>query len=39
LCGLEVPPAEREELRARLGSLGFEHLEATDNPAGRFFLR
>jgi threonine dehydratase len=39
LCGLEVAPAEREELRARLDGLGFEHAEATDNPAGRFFLR
>ena len=39
LCGLEVALAEREELRARLDGLGFEHAEATDNPAGRFFLR
>ncbi len=39
LCGLEVPPAERAELRARLDALGFEHVDATDNPAGRFFLR
>ena len=39
LCGLEVPPADRDELRARLDGLGFEHVEATDNPAGRFFLR
>ena len=39
LCGLEVPAAERDELRARLAGLGFEHVEATDNPAGRFFLR
>ena len=38
LCGLEVPAAERSELRARLDSLGFS-TEATDNPAGRFFLR
>jgi threonine dehydratase len=39
LCGLEVPPAERAELRARLDGLGFAYTEATDNPAGRFFLR
>jgi threonine dehydratase len=39
LCGLEVPPAERPELRARLDGLGFSYVEATDNPAGRFFLR
>jgi hypothetical protein len=39
LCGLEVPPAERDELRARLDGLGFSYAEATDNPAGRFFLR
>jgi threonine dehydratase len=39
LCGLEVPPADREALRARLDGLGFSYAEATDNPAGRFFLR
>jgi threonine dehydratase len=39
LCGLEVPPAERGELRIRLDGLGFSYAEATDNPAGRFFLR
>ena len=39
LCGLEVPPAERAELRARLDGLGFPYTDATDNPAGRFFLR
>jgi threonine dehydratase len=39
LCGLEVPPADRDALRARLDGLGFSYAEATDNPAGRFFLR
>jgi threonine dehydratase len=39
LCGLEVPMAERDALRARLERLGFEYTEETDNPAGRFFLR
>ena len=39
LCGLEVPPGERAELRQRLDGLGFPYTDATDNPAGRFFLR
>jgi threonine dehydratase len=39
LCGLEVPPGERAELRGRLDGLGFPYADATDNPAGRFFLR
>jgi threonine dehydratase len=38
LCGLEVPPAERDELRARLDAIGFEWEDETENPAGRFFL-
>src|SRR5262245_22738350 len=38
LCGLEVPPAERDELRVRLDAIGFEWVDETDNPAGRFFL-
>jgi threonine dehydratase len=38
LCGLEVPPAERVELRARLDQVGFPYTEESDNPAGRFFL-
>ncbi|HZR83559.1 MAG TPA: threonine ammonia-lyase, biosynthetic [Candidatus Binatia bacterium] len=38
LCGLEVPPAERAELRARLDGLGFRYTEETENPAGRLFL-
>jgi threonine dehydratase len=39
LCGLEVTAAQRPELRARLDSLGFSYVEATDNPAGRIVLR
>ncbi len=38
LCGLEVPPAERAELRERLDRLGFPYADESDNPAGRFFL-
>jgi threonine dehydratase len=38
LCGLEVPEAERAALRARLDAIGFEWVDETDNPAGRFFL-
>jgi threonine dehydratase len=38
LCGLEVPPAERDELRARLDGIGFPWIDETGNPAGRFFL-
>jgi threonine dehydratase len=38
LCGLEVPPAERDELRASLDRLGFPYTDETANPAGRFFL-
>jgi threonine dehydratase len=39
LCGFEVPVAERDALRARLDGLGFSYADATDNPAGRYFLR
>mgnify|MGYP000010132888 CR=1 FL=1 len=38
LCGLEVPPGERDELRARLDRIGFEYADETENVAGRFFL-
>ena len=38
LCGFEVPPAERGELRRRLESTGFPFVDETDNPAGRLFL-
>jgi threonine dehydratase len=39
LCGFEVPPAEREALRARLDALGFSYADATENTAARYFLR
>jgi threonine dehydratase len=39
LCGLEVPPAERRDLLARLDGLGFRYVEETENEAGRLFLR
>jgi threonine dehydratase len=38
LCGLEVPAAERAELRARLDALGFAYHEESGNPAVRLFL-
>jgi threonine dehydratase len=38
LCGLEVPEAERDALRGQLDDIGFEWVDETDNPAGRFFL-
>lgn len=38
LCGLEVPPPERDELRRRLDRIGFEYTDETENRAGRFFL-
>jgi threonine dehydratase len=39
LCGLEVPTAERADLRARLDALHFDYVDVSDDPAGRFFLR
>src|SRR5262245_12441102 len=39
LCGLEVPLAERGDLRARLDALHFDYVDVSDDPAGRFFLR
>ncbi len=38
LAGLEVPEAERKELRAFLDRLGYAWVEETDNPAYRLFL-
>ena len=32
------PTAERDALRARLDAIGFDWVDETDNPAGRFFL-
>ena len=37
-CGLEVPAAERAELRERLDRLGFDYREESENPAARLFL-
>jgi len=39
LCGLEVPPAERDQLRARLDRLAFPYEDVTDTPSVRRFLR
>ena len=39
LCGLEVPPDERGLVKERLDRLGFDYVDETDDPAGRFFLR
>jgi threonine dehydratase len=39
LCGLEVPLAERPDLRRRLETLGFSYTDESDNPAARAFLR
>ena len=38
LCGLEVPPGDRDRLHAKLEGLGFRYREETDNPAARLFL-
>jgi threonine dehydratase len=38
LAGIQVPPAEREELRLHLGELRFPYVEETANPAYRMFL-
>jgi len=38
LAGLQVPPAERELLSAKLASLGYPYEVETDNPAYRMFL-
>jgi threonine dehydratase len=39
VCGFEVPTEQRGALLARLGHLGFEWVDETDNPAARLFLR
>ena len=38
LAGIQVPAAEREELRLHLGELRFAYVEETANPAYRIFL-
>ena len=39
LCGLEAPPAARDELRNRLREIGFAYQDETANWAARLFLR
>ncbi len=36
LCGLEVPPGEREALATRLSEIGFRHWRVGDSPAAVF---
>lgn len=38
LCALEVPPAERDELRKTLDALGFGYDEETTSPAARLLI-
>jgi threonine dehydratase len=38
LVGMQVPPADKAELRAFLAKLGYDHLDETANPAYRMFL-
>jgi threonine dehydratase len=38
LAGIQVPPSERDEFRASLQRLGYEHVDETDNPAVGLYL-
>jgi threonine dehydratase len=38
LAGIQVPPADREELLSHLDELHYGYVEETDNPAYRMFL-
>jgi threonine dehydratase len=38
LAGIQVPPAERDELRLHLNELRYPYVEETANPAYRIFL-
>ncbi len=38
LAGVQVPPPERQEFRARLDNLGYEYWDETGNPAYRLFM-
>jgi threonine dehydratase len=38
VVGVQVPPAERPQWQAFLGSLGYRHWEESGNPAYRLFL-
>jgi threonine dehydratase len=39
LCGMQVPVAERGDLSTFLDELSYPHVDETDNPAYRLFLR
>ena len=38
LVGLQVPPAEKRQLREFLDTLGYRHWDESDHPAYRLFL-
>ena len=38
LCGLQVPPDEKQKFRAFLKNLGYAYVEETNNPAYQLFL-
>jgi threonine dehydratase len=38
VAGIQVPPAEADELEAHLSKLGYPHWEESDNPAYSMFL-
>jgi threonine dehydratase len=38
LAGIQVPPADRDELVSHLDELHYGYVEETDNPAYRMFL-
>jgi len=38
LCGLQVPPGEKQRFRAFLKDLGYAYSEESENPAYRLFL-
>jgi threonine dehydratase len=38
LCGLQVPPGEKQKFRAFLKNLGYAYSDESDNPAYRLFL-
>jgi threonine dehydratase len=39
LVGMQVPPREKRAFQAFLGSLGYEYVNETGNPAYRLFLK
>lgn len=38
LCGIQIPPAERDDFQAFLGELDYTYADETGNPAYRLFL-